>query len=240
MNKIKFAIIKFGGVSNLVDYNRLQSWKSRLFEIRTIYCIANPPVVNNIDNCLDVKYQREQMDGLVSCPDDCDIAVAIMPYRFKDNFYLHRISSNVAVISLYGIKDILTEENISLDNFILKQFYELVAIKYFFSDISIDKVDELVHMDTRGCLFDLNGDRRDILYNTEQPYICDECKSKFKRKQIPTDVIDQFEKELKKLRKPLIVRVERWIRKYPFVSLILSLMSALIINILANCICSFL
>lgn len=239
MKKIKFAIVKFGATDHLCDYKTLKSWKSQLFEIQSVYSIDNPPTDDIVDGYWDLKYSRELMGEFITCPDDCDIAVAIMPYRFKDNFYMHRVSSNVAVISLYGIREILAEDDISIENFVLKQFYELTAIKHLMEDISDDAVYDLVHRDTRRCLFDMNGDRMDILYNTEQPCICDECKSKFKKKQVATNVIFLFEKELKKLRKPFVARLEKLIRSYPFISLICSLLSAVLVNILANYICQF-
>ena len=42
----------------------------------------------------------------------------------------------------------------------------------------------------------MNGERSDILYNTEQPILCDECKGKFKSKQVELEIISQFEKEV--------------------------------------------
>jgi len=160
--------------------------------------------------------------------------VAIMPYRFEDNFYIHRISNKCVIISLYGIADILKSNNISIEHFIIKQLYEICAMRHLTNDLLSDDVYKLVHSDTRGCLFDLNGERSDILYNTEQPIICEECKGKFKSKQTPTEIIKIFECELKKIKKPLALRVERWIKKYPLLSIIISALTAIIMNISAS------
>ena len=196
------------------------------------------PNGNIQDSYLDIKYRPEDLSKFITCPDQCDFAVGIMSYRFIDNFYMHRISENSAVISLYGIADILKTDNISIEHFVIKQIYELCAIKHFFKDLSTDDVYKIVHLDTRGCLFDMNGERSDIVYNTEQPIICDECKGKIRKKQVQQEIIEQFEKELKKIKKPFILRAERWIKRYPLVAIFLSFAMSIIISIIANVICA--
>lgn len=234
MKKIRFAIVKIGNIQHLSNLRMIKSWKSKLFEVNTLCSIENLPQCNYQDGYLDMKYCKEEMADMISCPDDCDIAVGIMPYRFVDNFYMHRITNNVAVISLYGIKDILDENNISIDHFILKQLYELSAIKHILPDISDNAVYDIVHLDTRGCLFDMNGDRKDILYNTESPVLCNACRAYLKGRQIQQDVIKNLDKELKKLRKSIPMRIELWIKRYPFVSLLLSSLVTILLSVAAN------
>ena len=41
-------------------------------------------------------------------------------------------------------------------------------------------------------------------------------------------------KKLKKIKKPLALRVERWIKKYPLLSIIISALTAIIMNISAS------
>ena len=232
--KYKVALIRLGHTQHLVDFQFIKKWKSKLFSIATIQCIEHLPDGDIADGYLDVKYSREKLQSLVSCPQDCDYAVVIMPYRFTDNFYMHRINANCVVISLYGIPDILKADNISIEHFIIKQLYEICAIKHLMSDISSDDVYNFVHLDTRGCLFDMNGERSDILYNTEQPIICEECKGKFKSRQVELEVISQFEKELKRIKKPAILLIERWIKRYPLLAMLLSPLGAIFLNVMAN------
>lgn len=240
MFKLKFAIVEIGNIHFLSDLKALKAWNSELFEINNFHCIENLPQSNVEDGYLDVKYHKDELQAVISCPSDSDIAIGIMPYRFVDNFYMHRLSPNIAIISLYGIKDILDSDNISIEHFIIKQLYEICTIRHILPDISDNSVYDLVHLDTRGCLFDMNGNRVHILYNTENPIICDECKAKLKSRQIESNVINKLEKELKRIRKPLILRVERKIKKYPFVSLISSFTVAIIVSILSNLLCDLL
>lgn len=237
--KYKVALIRLGHAQHLVDFQYIRKWESSLFSITGLLCLEHLPNSDIEDGYLDVKYSVKQLQSLVSCPDDCDYAVAIMPYRLTDNFYMHQIGAKCAVISLYGIPEILKEDNISVEHFIIKQLYEICAIRHLIKDISSDDVYQFVHMDTRGCLFDMNGERSDILYNTEQPILCDECKGKFKSKQVELEIISQFEKELKRIKKPLLLRLERWIKRYPLLALFISALTAITLNIIANLIWKF-
>lgn len=236
--KYKVALIRLGHSQHLVDFQFIQKWKSKLFSVSGLYCVEHMPDSDIVDGYLDVKYSREQLKTLVSCPEYYDYAVAIMPYRFTDNFYMHRVSDKCVVISLYGIADILKAYAISLEHFIIKQLYEICAIRHLMKDLSSDDVYNFVHLDTRGCLFDMNGERTDILYNTEQPILCEECRGKFKGRQVEQEVILLLEKELRKIKKPLVLRLERWVKKYPLLAILLSALTAILFNIISTLICA--
>ena len=80
----------------------------------------------------------------------------------------------------------------------------------------------------------MNGDRKDILYNTESPVLCSACRAKLKSRQLQLDVIKTLDRELKKLRKPVAMRVELWIKRYPFVSLLLSALVTILLGVVAD------
>lgn len=228
------TLIKLGHVGHLVNLEKIKKWKSDIFEVTEIQCVEHLPESKVNDGFLDQKFTIQELKKIISCPNNSDIAVAIIPYRFIDNFYMHRISNNCVVISLYAIPEILEIAKISTENFILKQIYEICSIKYLVKDISSIDVYKFVHRDTRGCIFDMNGNREDILYNTEKPIICESCKDTFKKKQINSTTISTLEKELKKIKKPLILRVERKIKKYPLAAIIISGLIAISLNLIAN------
>jgi hypothetical protein len=234
MKRIKISLILLGHSDNLFSVNKVKNWKSDLFEINCIQRIKTLPDSEINDSFLDQKYCREQIEGIVDCPEQSDIAFGIMGYRFIDNFYLHRIKDKCVVLSLYGINEILTRNLISIENFIIKNIYEIIAIKWMFGNISTDEVYSIAHRDTRGCLFDFNGDRQDIIYNTEKPRLCDACKSSFNKKQIDENLITRLKNELLKINKPRIQRVEIFIKKFPLFSIFLSGIIAIILNLIAN------
>jgi hypothetical protein len=234
MKKMKITIIKLGHVERLFDLKAILKWKNDLFEITNIQSIPHLPNSENSDFFLDQKYDIDDIKDKINCPKDSDIAVAIMACRFIDNFYMHRAQSNCVVISLYGINDILSNANISIENFILKQFYEIFTMKCICDDIESFDAFSIIHKDTRGCIFDLNGDKQDIIYNTESPIICDSCRAEFKRRQADNNILSKIENELKRIRKPIIKRVEIFIKQYPLVSMCITGLSAITLNLIAS------
>lgn len=237
----KVSLMLLGYTPILANFKYIRSWKSKLFSILDIREIPYLKIKDVIqDGYLDIKYSPEQLTKLIQCPDNCNFVLAIMPYRFIDNFYMHRINSKCAILSLFGIKEILQKEDISLENFIIQQIYRTCAIRCIFNDISTDDVYNIIHNDTRGCLFDMNGDRSHIIYNTEHPIICDDCKGKIRSRPIDPNIINVLEQELKRIKKPIIIRVIRWIERHPFFSIIISAIAAIILNVVANLLCKVL
>lgn len=239
MIKKKISLILLGHANNLFNANKIKKWKSKLFEVTNIQTIEHLPECEVDDDFLDQKFEKSQLSKLITCPSESDLAIGIMAYRFVDNFYMHRIGSNCVVVSLHGISDLLSRESISMDNFILKQIYEASALKCLFKNISTDEVYSLVHGDTRGCLFDLNGDKQDIIYNSERPIICTSCKAEFKKRQIEEDVISVFESELKTISKPKILQIELFIKKYPLFSILTTGIVAVLLNLIASALWDF-
>jgi len=153
-----------------------------------------------------------------------------MNVGFDDGFYMKRLSRNRIVISLFGINDILNQKSISIENFILKQIYEICALSFLFDDIATDDVYHVVHKETRGCLFDLNGYRPDIIHNTENPKICNRCLTAFDDSLIDPDLLNKLQNELSRLKKPFIVTIELLIKKCPLLSVLLLFIFGLCIN----------
>jgi hypothetical protein len=234
MGKVRIALINIGHVPFLFDKKRILNWKSDIFTINNEQNIENPPESDVEDGFIDQKYDVDQIRKIVHCPSDSDFAFGLMANRYIDNYYLHRINNKVAVVSLYGMQDILMEKNISIEHFIIKQLYELSIVKQAYGEISVDDIPEPYHLGTRGCLFDINGDKHDVIFNTEKPIICESCKKFLKQKQIENGYIEKIERNLSRIKKPYILRLELFVRKYPLLSLLISAVIAIVLNLLAN------
>lgn len=232
--QISITIVILGHVDRQIDIRKIKNWKSKIFKIASVQRMDHLPKSDIDDGFLDHKFSKEALSQHIQCPKNSELAIALIPNRFEDNFYIHRLSDNCAAISLYGINDILSPKHISIENFILKQVYEICALKRLISDFTSTDVYSIIHSDTRGCLFDLNGDRQDIIYNTEKPLICDSCLSAFKRKQFEDDYLKRLAKELKWIRKPTLLTVEHFIKKFPLISVLLSALLAIILNLISN------
>ena len=90
-------------------------------------------------------------------------------------------------------------------------------------------------------MFDMNGDIRDIIYNTEKPILCNECKGKINGKPLPKGYLSAFEKELVKIDKTPSQKFESWVGKHPFqyafITLIVTAILTIGINIFTNHLC---
>jgi len=221
MDKIKITLIKVGYIDHLINFKKIQKWKSKLFEITDVQCIEHLPNSDIIDGYLDQKFTKESLGKLINKSKNANITVAITSCRFIDEWYMHLIGDNCIGLSIYGINKILDNKNIPIETFIIKELYFINTL-YLLGVIDESAIFDIVHRDMRCCLFDFNGDRTEILYNTEKPKICDSCKNILKQKQFQQNTINILEKELNKIQRPFVLRIERYIKKHPFISMIIS------------------
>jgi len=234
MSKTSIKLVIIGHIDKVVDFELIQNHKSNFFVIEELNRISDLPPPRKNDGYLDVVYSVEEITSIMSNIQCNDICIGIMNYRFVDNFYMHRINNKTMCISIAGLEQILMSREISLENFIIKNIYEVFSFYKIFGSTLIGDVYEFVHEDTRGCLFDLNGDKNDILYNTEKPIICNECLSKMNKKALPTNFVDSIKLELETINKPLLKRIELFIKKYPLLSILATIIFSTMINILSN------
>jgi len=238
MSKTSIRIIKLGHIDKIIDFNFLESFNSELFEITEITKVTNLPPSQNNNGFLNIVYTVDEIQQMLSNTQSNSLCIAIMDYSFNDNFYMHKISQNIVCISTSDLDSILQKKNISLENFILKNIYEIFVLYTHFNQSLSDDIYNFVHTDTRGCLFDLNGDKLDIIHNTELPIICNSCKSTLNQKKIIDLAL--LEKELKKIKKPFITSIELFIKENPLTSMVITFLISIPINLLSNLIWSWL
>jgi hypothetical protein len=233
MVKIKLIII--GHSDKVVNFDLIKKYKSKFFNFSDIERINNLPNPQKNDGYLDIKYTKAEIQTVMKDIEFDGLCIAIMNYGFDDNFYMHRVGNNKVCISIFELENILSEKKISIENFIIKNIYEIFIFYRIIKNLTNNKeVYEFVHSDTRGCLFDLNGDTRDIVYNTEKPIICDECKGKISKKSIPKNFLEDIQGELLKIDKPFIKKIENFISKYPLFSVLVTFLFSTFINLFSN------
>ena len=84
--------------------------------------------------------------------------MGFIDYQIEDNLYGKCLDNHhkIYVISFYQGVEILKSENINPFNFMLGSIYR------FLCNSIIDET--IVHDETRGCLFDMLGNKWDIIY----------------------------------------------------------------------------
>lgn len=229
---INIKLVILGHADRVVNFDLIKKYKSKFFKFSDIERINNLQYPQKDDGYLDIVYTKREIKSIMSNIEFDGICLAIMNYGFNDNFYMHRVGARKVCISVYGLEKILNKKTISIENFVIRNIYEV----FIFNELGILKdkdEDEFIHNDTRGCLFDMNGDKRDIVYNTEKPIICDECRGKISKSK-SKDFLDDIQKELFKIDKPLIKKIENFITKYPLFSVSITFISSILINIFSN------
>lgn len=134
-NKVQIALVVLGHSGLMIDVRSIVKRSSKVYEIISLNEISNLPLSNIDDGFLDQKYEKDDLSNYIKCPAEADIALGVMPRRFSDNFYLHRVNSKCAILSIYGIEDILAKRLISIENFVIKQLYVVSAIYLLSNDL---------------------------------------------------------------------------------------------------------
>lgn len=232
---IKIKLIIIGHSDKVVNFDLIKKFKSKFFNFSDIERINNLPKPVKNDGYLDIVYTKAEIETVMNDIEFDGLCIAIMNYGFDDNFYMHRVGNKKVCISIFQLESILSEKKISIENFIIKNIYEIFIFYKIVKNLTdSEEVYQFVHTDTRGCLFDLNGDKRDIIYNTEKPIICDECRGKISKKSIPKNFLEDIQRELLKIDKPFIKKIENFISKYPLFSILATFSFSTFINLFSN------
>lgn len=240
--KIKLIYLGYTAYSiKSLNLNRIKNWKSKLFKITEP--INSSLIITSKADLDDWAFSDQNIVELLPENDnDYDILIAITTVPLQDNYYVRRLSNNRLCVTFYEIVEFLKSENIPLENFILRIIYSacLVYKRYNNRIPHVSEITDFTHDETKGCIFDMNGIKNDIIYSTNVPILCDECITDLKTSRIGSDIIDSVKKELKKIKKHLYYRILDLIKMYPICAIVLSSLTALILGILGSLIAAFL
>ncbi len=233
MDNVKVQLVKLGEVNVWLDLGKITRWKSNLFQVL-------PKIDQHRLPARAEGYMWEYLDTQVSCalPErlDGDFLLAITDCPLEDNFYMRRLPNNRVCITLFQVRDILSRENIPVENFILKCLYEVLVL-YTLSinnDGQLPKSEEsYTHDETKGCLFDMTGNKDDLATSCRAPILCDTCYADFSRNRVPTNLLDNIRLELKNIRKPMYYRIVSIVKRHPIISLVITGIAAILLNIIS-------
>lgn len=230
MQKIKVKLVTLGNLKYPVDFSLIEKWSSKIFEVHHADQVQ---ILPNTDGD-GWSYSDRSLKKLVLTDNAYDVTIGVINARLEDDYYLRPLNEHVGVLSLFETADILRFSNLSIENFIIRVIYTICAI-YLEGNRKIPiTATDLVHDETRSCLFDFHANKADIVFSTEHPIICQPCKARIMGKQVPAEFLPTIENELKRIRKPLYYRLADFIRKHPVVALALTTATALLLNIAAN------
>jgi len=235
------SIVQLGFLIRQVNLRKLERWMSKLFSIGTVNEISYMPESGCSD---DWQYLTdENVSANVKHESNSDITIAITEYRLEGNFYMRRVNNNVVTISLFEVGDILQYYHIPLEYFILKNIYEIVTILHIYDRLPTtrEEIPDIIHDETRGCLFDMHGIKTDIIYFfTGRHSLCSQCEAYLVKKQLPKDFLKDLVCELRKIRKPAFYKIYDFVKCHPIWSIIIVVISQLVIGLLAGLLANYL
>lgn len=240
MNKSKVVVATIGYMPNkLINTKKIKKHSSSVFEI--IGEIENYALTMDADGT-DWEFTDKALAETLPKAHHGDFIIALVNVPIEDNYYARRLSNNRIVFSFYEIKEILADANIPLENVIYRLLYSS-SLLYKRSGNRIPTNGELTnftHDETRGCLFDMNGMKTDLVYSCDKPIICPDCVGRLRAEMVSNDVISQTQKEIMKIRKNFFYRISDYIKRHPIRSLIISMVTAIFLNVLASYIYAYL
>lgn len=206
-NKIKIKIGIIGYLPFKFDKNVIINYNSKIFEI--VGEIEEFHFNNDSDTEL-WGYSDETLNYELPDNYNADFFIGLTYVPIEDNFYARRLKKNRVVLSYYEMYQILTEGHIPLENLVLRVLY-VFSLVYLRQNNRIPPQIENIgftHDDTRGCLFDMNGNKTDVLFSLDKPIICDDCTNRLRTDKVSDNKIEIVKKEIRKIKKKRFYKSE--------------------------------
>jgi len=236
MIKVKIKIVFLGHVPHSIDIDKIVKWKSELFEI--VKPINTVAIVGNSDGdrweFLDKNINEQLPDR-----DGADVLLAVTNVPLQHNYYIRRLADNKACMTYEMMADILKTDNIPLENLLLRMLYFISLVYKHYggrSPISGDPI-SIIHHETKGCIFDMNGVKTDVVYSLNGPQLCHSCVESLTSKpkyKIEKEVIVKVQSELKVIKKGLYYQLTDFVKRRPILAIFISSCVAIILGTIGS------
>jgi hypothetical protein len=236
--KVSVAVVTIGHMPPDFDREKIGRWKSSTFEI--VDRIESYSLTCDSDGS-DWEYTDKTLEKVLPKGVDGGFLLAIVNVPIESNWYSRRLSENRVIFSFHEIREILRSSNIPLENVIYKILYGYTLLYKRSGDripTNVEQID-FTHDETRGCIFDMNPLKSDIVYSCHKPIICDDCVERLKREKVSAEMIAICQKEINRIQKTMFYRMSDFIKLHPMWSLIISATAAVLLGALGSVLGSF-
>jgi hypothetical protein len=239
MSKTRITVATVGHMPADLNRQKIKEWGSSVFEIAGEIESYSLTCDSDGDGW---EFTDESLEAVLPHQFDGDFLIAIVNVPIELNWYSRRLSANRTVFSFHEIKEILRASNIPLENAIYRLLYAYTLL-YKRSGNRIPECTEhtnFTHDETRGCLFDMNGFKTDIVYSSYNPIICPDCVERLRREKISDETISRCQQEIRGIQKPLFFRITDFVKRHPLWSLAISGITAVLLGAVGSVIGSYL
>lgn len=237
MRKVKIKLVTVGHRPLHLNLGLVSAWISDVFElVGNIENFALRGDADGEDWCFTDEKLRTQLPDHTGA----DFILAIVNVPIEDNWYSRRLGNNQIVFTFSQIREFLAAENIPLENAVLRVLYAYTLL-YLRSGNQIPGFDEapsFTHDDTRGCLFDMNGIKSELVESCNRPVVCGECEERLKTEKVSNETIKTVQSEIRKIRKHFYFRIFDFVKVKPVVALVISSVFAIALGVVSSLIAS--
>jgi len=230
MLPIKISLVSLGALKHPVNVSLLEGWQSRVFKLHHDASVGHLPDADGDD----WQYTDACLRGVLQQDPDADFTLGIINVPLEGNFYLRRLTDKTGVLSLYEMAEIVLYSEFTLEQYILRNIYELSVLFAANGKLIPSDYGSWAHDEVRGCLFDMNSSKSDILFSMHRPKLCPACKTRIAAKQVPAELFSALEQELPRIKKALFSRMTEWVKLHPIFALLIASASAVLLNIVAS------
>lgn len=233
MKKFKIQICLLGYQRYLDKIEKLRNYSSKLFEVTNCVEIKYLPSCDlewgYSDKCICRLLSSSHIDN-----NDVDLCLCFIDNPIEYNYFTRDLSSfdsKTVLCSFYQVETIFNDENVDIFNYVHGiVLYEIVQIA------TLHKVNEnyFLHDDTRNCLFDMCGIKKDIVIKYDIPRLCPSCIAKIESTAVDKEFIPLLNKEFETFKKQLFYRIIDFVKKRPILSITITFITTILINILSS------
>lgn len=234
MQKVKIHIGIIGYLPFEFNRKRLENWKSDIFEV---IGISDYVINTSRSDTTDWGYSDATLNNELPQRNLEDIFIGITYVPIENNYYARRLDDNRVIISYCDIHRDIVANNIPIENLVLRVIYASSLI--FFIEKNIPsaqmKRHELLHDDTRRCIYDMNGnDKADVIYSLNKPQLCNGCVAILRARKLSNNIIDRVNHELRGIRKDRFSEIVCFVKRKPIISMLITLLVGIAISLAAN------
>lgn len=240
--KVQIRLAILGHFPHSLDISKVKRWSSELFEILDV---DRHNIVGDSDGPF-WEFLDQNVEQQLPARGKADVLIAFTNVAIQDNYFARRFSDNRVCVSYNGMTEILNYNDIPLENLLLRVLYSVSFVyrRYGNRLPEMSEQTNFTHDETRGCIFDMDGIKSDVIYSTYKPQLCSSCihsltNNPIAANRISNNLIDTVQKELKKLNKGLYYQIADWIKGNPIWAIIISSASAIILGTIGSIIASF-